>query len=349
MVDLTTDYLGMELEHPLVVSACQPLTEDRDHVEQLEQAGASAVVLHSLFEEQVVEESLALDHYLDYGSESFAEATRYFPDMDTYNVGPDAYLNLVEDGKEATDIPIIGSLNGVTESGWIEYARKIESAGADALELNVYYIPTDPEQDGREVEEKYVDILSAVNEDIDIPLALKVGPFFSSIPSIADRFEEVGADALVLFNRFYQPDFNIKELEVEPELQLSRSYDMRLPLRWVAILYEKIDVDFAITSGVHTYRDVLKAMMAGANISMMASELLQNGVRRLSDIRTNLVDWMEENEYESIRQMQGSMAQVNLPESDAIERTNYTRTIHSYRPEPTGRSHPLDQSDSPDF
>ncbi len=345
MVDLTTDYLGMELEHPLVVSACQPLTEDRSHIEQLEEAGASAVVLHSLFEEQIVEESLALDHYLDYGRESFAEATRYFPEMDTYNVGPDAYLKLVEDGKKATDLPIIGSVNGVSESGWIEYARKIENAGADALELNVYYIPTDSDRSGADVEERYVNILNAVNEVIDIPLALKVGPFFSSIPSIAHRFEEVGADALVLFNRFYQPDFNIEELEVEPDLQLSRSYDMRLPMRWVAILYGEIDADFAITSGVHTHRDVLKAMMAGANISMMASELLQNGIQRLGEIRTHLVEWMEEYEYASIRQMQGSMARTNLPESDAVERANYTRTIHSYRPDPTGRSRHLNPMD----
>lgn len=338
MVELKTDYLGMDLKHPLVVSACQPLTENVSHVRELEEAGAAAVVLHSLFEEQIVDESMALDHYLDYGAESFAEATDYFPEMDTYNVGPDEYLNLVSTASDAVDIPVIGSLNGVSEGGWVEYANKIEEAGADALELNVYYIPTDPEVDGSRVEKMYVEVLDAVNREISIPLALKLGPFFSSIPAAARRFSEGGADALVMFNRFYQPDFNIETLEVETDLQLSRSYDMRLPLRWVAILHQKVDVDFAITSGVHNYRDVLKGMMGGASVSMMASELLQNGVERLGEIRKNLVKWMEEFEYESIRQMQGSMSQENLSESDAIERANYMETLHSYKPEPTGGS-----------
>jgi dihydroorotate dehydrogenase (fumarate) len=339
MVELSTDYLGMELDHPLVVSACQPLSEDVSHVRQLEDAGAAAVVLHSLFEEQIVEDSMALDHYLSYGEESFAEALDYFPEMNSYNVGPEEYLNLVSDASDAVDIPIIGSLNGVSEGGWIEYANKIEQAGADALELNIYYIPTDPEMTGDAVEYRYEDVLAAVKNEVDIPLALKIGPFFSSIPHAARRFEKGGADALVLFNRFYQPDFNIEELEVEADLQLSRSYDMRLPLRWIAILHQKIDVDFAITSGVHTHRDVLKAMMGGASIAMMASELLKEGVERLGEIRRNLIDWMVEFEYRSIRQMQGSMSHENLEEEDALERANYTKTIHSYKPEPTGRSH----------
>lgn len=344
MTELTTDYLGLELEHPLVVSACQPLTEDVSHVRKLEDAGASAVVLHSLFEEQIVGESMALDHYMDYGKESFAEATSYFPEMDTYNVGPEEYLNLVSESARAVNIPIIGSLNGVSKSGWVEYARKIEDAGADALELNIYYIPTDPENDGDDVEQRYEDVLNAVKQEIQIPLALKMGPFFSSIPSAARRFQKEGADALVLFNRFYQPDFNIEELEVKTDLQLSRSYDMRLPLRWVAILYNKIDADFAITSGVHTFRDVLKAMMGGANITMMASELLQNGIDRIGEIRKNLLEWMKEYEYQSIRQMQGSMSQEHLREGDAIARANYMETLHSFKPEPTGRSHLTDAS-----
>ncbi|MFB6357395.1 MAG: dihydroorotate dehydrogenase-like protein [bacterium] len=337
-MDLSTEYLGLELDSPLVISACQPLSESPGHVEDLEEAGASAVVLHSLFEEQIMEDSLVLDHYLSYGEESFAEAMDYFPEMDEYNVGPEKYLELISEAKSRVDIPVIGSLNGVSRGGWINHAERIEQAGADALELNIYYIPTDTGMSGGEVEQMYVDVLESVKETISIPLAMKLSPFFSSIPSMASKLVEGGAEALVLFNRFYQPDFNIEALEVEPDLQLSRSYDMRLPLRWASILHGKIDADIAITSGVHTYRDVLKAMMGGASITMMASEILQNGIGRLGEMKIRLREWMEEHEYRSIKQMQGSMCQDNLPQPAAIERANYTKTIHSWKPDPTGRT-----------
>ncbi len=338
-MDTRTTYLGMRLRNPLVVSACQPLTEDVNHVRRLEDGGAGAVVLHSLFEEQITHESETLDHYLSYGEESFAEALSYFPDMDTYNVGPEEYLDLVEASKQAVDIPVIGSLNGVSTGGWIEYARRIEEAGADALELNIYFIPTETEMSGGEVEQMYIDILGDVKEEISIPLAVKLGPYLSSIPQMTHRLARGGADGLVLFNRFYQPDFDLEELEVVPDLQLSRSYDMRLPLRWVAILYGRVSADFSITSGVHSHEDVLKGMMAGAKVTMMASELLRNGTERLEEIRREMARWMEEHEYESVKQMQGSMSQLALghENASAIERANYTRALHTWRPEPTGK------------
>lgn len=236
------------------------------------------------------------------------------------------------------DIPVIGSLNGVSRGGWIEYARHIEEAGADALELNVYFVPSETEMSGGEVERMHIDILESVVETVNIPVAIKLSPFFSSIPNMARELDNSGADGLVFFNRFYQPDFDIEELEVVPDLQLSDSYDMRLPLRWTSIVSNNIDGNIAITSGVHNYRDVLKAMMAGARVTMMASEILQNGVKRLSEIKQNLRGWMDEYEYESIKQMQGSMCQEHLPNPSAVERANYTKTIHSWKPDPTGNS-----------
>ena len=275
-MDLTTTYMGIDLKNPIVPSA-SPLSEDLNNIRRLEDAGASAVVMYSLFEEQITLESHQLDHYLSYGVEGFAEALSYFPEMETYKVGPDDYLNRIRAAKEATDIPIIGSINGVSTGGWIEYARNIEEAGADALELNVYYIPTDLNMTGVEVEQMYLDILRDVKRTVSFPVAIKLSPFFSATANMAHRLAEAGADALVLFNRFYQPDFDLENLEVLSRLVLSSSYELTLPLRWVAILHGRVPVDFAITSGVHTVEEVLKALMAGAKITMMASELLKNG------------------------------------------------------------------------
>lgn len=331
-MDLTTDYLGLELKNPLVVSACQPLSSSLERMKEMEEAGAGAIVQHSLFEEQITQESLVLDHYLSYGEESFSEALDFFPEMETYELEPMEYLDQLQRASEQLDIPVIGSLNGVSSGGWIQYAQKMEEAGADAIELNIYFLPSDARLDGTAVEEMYEEIVRDVSDRISIPLAVKLGPFFSSIPSMASTLKEAGADALVLFNRFYQPDFDIDALEVVPNLKLSRSYDLRLPLRWIAILYGKIDVDFALTSGVHTHEDVLKSMMAGSNVAMMASELLKRGPVRMEEIKQQMVEWMEENEYESIRQMQGSMSQTKMETPNAVERAHYTNTIHSWNP-----------------
>ncbi len=335
-MDLTTTYMGMTLKNPIVPSS-SPLSEKLDNIRRMEDAGAGAVVMYSLFEEQITLESHRLDHYLNYGAETFAEALSYFPDMESYNVGPDEYLELIRRAKETVGIPIIGSLNGVSTGGWIDYARKIEEAGADGLELNVYYIPTDLRMTSAEVEQIYVDILRDVKKSISIPVAMKLSPYFSATANMAYRLAETGADALVLFNRFYQPDFDLENLEVVPRLVLSTPYAFRLPLRWVAILYGRVNTDLAITGGVHSVEEVLKAMMAGAKVSMMASELLQNGISRITQILQGIVQWMEEYEYESIVQMQGSMSQQNVAEPAAFERANYMKVLGSWQPEPGGR------------
>jgi len=337
-MDLTTTYLGLELKNPLVHSA-SPLTESLDNIRKMEDVGLSAIVMYSLFEEQINEESQSLDHYLSYGAESQAEALSYFPEAETYKVGPDEYLNRIALAKETVDIPIIGSLNGVSKGGWIEYAKKIEEAGADALELNIYFIPTDPYMSGSEVEQMYIDVVTEVKKSVNIPVAVKIGPFFSAIGYMARQLVDAGADALVLFNRFFQPDFDLENLEVVPHLILSTPYEMRLPLRWVAILYGRVETDFAITRGVHTYHDVLKGLMAGANVMMMTSELLKNGIGRAHDIVGRMSEWMEEHEYESVQQMRGSMSQQHCAEPAAFERANYMKALHSWRPDPTGRLH----------
>ena len=335
MTDLTTSYMGMTLKHPVVPSA-SPISQSLDGIKRMEDAGASAIVMYSLFEEQIEGESHLLDHYLSYGSESFAEALDYFPEMDSYNVGPDSYLDLIQRAKETTSIPIIASLNGVSTGGWTEYALRMQEAGADGLELNIYYIPTDPTTSGADVEQMYLDVVREVKESVSIPVAVKVGPFFSSFANMANRFQQTGADALVVFNRFYQPDFDLDRLEVAPNLALSTSSELRLPLRWIAILYGRVPIDFALTSGVHTVDDVLKGVMAGASVTMMTSELLRNGVERIEQIVNELTIWMEEREYESIVQMQGSMSQKNVAEPDAFERANYMRVLQSWQQDPTG-------------
>jgi dihydroorotate dehydrogenase (fumarate) len=334
-MDLSTTYMGMKLKHPIVPSA-SPLSKSLDLIRVLEDSGAPAIVMYSLFEEQIATESQMLDHYLTYGTESYSEALSYFPQMESYNVGPQEYLDLIRDAKAAVDIPIIGSLNGVSSGGWIEYARYIEDAGADGLELNVYYIPTDPFMDSVEVEQMYLDVVNDVKRSVTIPVAVKLSPYFTSFANMAMRFKQAGADALVMFNRFYQPDIDLNSLDVVPNLVLSSSHEMRLPMRWVAVLYGRVPVDMAITSGVHTYHDVLKGMMAGANVAMVASELLANGPQRIDEIVDGLKVWMEENDYESIQQMQGSMSQQNVTEPAAFERANYMKVLASWRPDPTG-------------
>jgi dihydroorotate dehydrogenase (fumarate) len=335
MIDLTTNYLGMKLKHPVVPSA-SPLSDSLDKIKRLEDAGASAIVMYSLFEEQIVGESHLLDHYLSYGAESFAEALDYFPEMDSYNVGPHAYLDLIRRAKESVQIPIIGSLNGVSTGGWVEYARMIEEAGADALELNIYYIPTDPALTGAEVEQMYLDVVHDVKANISIPLAVKVGPFFSSFANMAMKLAKAGADGLVVFNRFYQPDFDLERLEVVPNLTLSSAWELRTPIRWVSILYGRVPVDFAVTRGVHSYEDVLKGVMAGANVTMMASELLRNGIQRMGLIVQEVARWLEEHEYDSLVQARGSMSQQNVAEPAAFERANYMKVLQSWKFDPTG-------------
>lgn len=332
-MDLSTSYMGLSLRSPLVVGAAAPLTEEIDNIKRMEDAGAAAVVLHSLFEEQIREERLELHHHLEYGTESFAEALTYFPEPDIFHVGSSEYLNHIRRAKEMVDIPIIGSLNGSTLGGWTNYAKEIEEAGADALELNIYSIPTDMNLTGTQVEQNYLDILQAVKSEVNIPVAIKISPFFSNMANMAKQFAEAGANGLVLFNRFYQPDIDITELEVTTNVLLSTPQAMRLPMRWIAILYGRLSVDFAATSGIQKSQDAIKMVMAGASVTEIVSALLRRGIPYLKEIETEMVRWMEENEYESIQQMRGSMSQINCADESAFERAQYLRAIQTYKPE----------------
>ena len=329
MVDLTTTYLGMKLKNPLVASA-SPLSEKVEMVKKLEEAGIAAVVMYSLFEEQIIHESLELDHYLTQGSYSSSEAVTYLPEAGRYVLAPEVYVETLKKLKQAVKIPVIGSLNGVSTGGWIKYAKKIEDAGADALELNIYYLPTDASLTGDELEKAYGRLVSDVRKSITIPIAVKLSPFFTSIPNLAKRLVDAGANGLVLFNRFYQPDLDIEDLKVTPNLILSSSNELRLPLRWIAILCGRIQTDFALTTGIHTTEDVVKAVMAGANVTMMASELLQNGIGRAAELQAGLENWMVEHEYVSIQQMRGSMSQKAVAEPAAFERANYMKVLGSF-------------------
>jgi dihydroorotate dehydrogenase (fumarate) len=331
-MDLSTSYLGMKLKNPIVPSA-SPLSRTVSSVRQLEDAGAAAVVLYSLFEEELQHESRTLDRYLTEGTESYAEALSYFPEAPSYDqIGPDSYLEHIHRVKKAVDIPIIASLNGVSTGGWIKFARQMEGAGADALELNVYFLPTNLDLTGQEVEQIYVDILRDVKAEITIPVALKLSPYFSATANMMKRLADNGADGLVLFNRFYQPDLDLENLEVRPHLVLSSSIAMRLPLRWIAILYGRLDVDFALTSGVHTSEDALKAVAAGASAVQMASELLKNGSDRIGEILAEMSDWLYEHEYESLDMLKGSLSQINVDFPAAFERANYIELIRSFAP-----------------
>lgn len=330
-MNLTTTYMGMSLKSPLVVSA-SPLSEEIDNIKRMEDAGASAVVLYSLFEEQLVREEFELAHHLQHGTESFAEALTYFPEPVQFKLGPDGYLEHIRKAKEAVSIPIIASLNGSSLGGWTKFARKMQEAGADALELNVYYIPTDPNLSSQDVEQTYLDILKAVKSAVTIPVAIKLSPYFSSFAHVARQLDEAGADALVLFNRFYQPDIDLEELIVKPNVILSTPQALRLPLRWIAILYGRVKASLAATSGIHHGTDVIKVMMAGASVAMLASALLKNGIDHLRVVEREMIEWMEENEYESVRQMQGSMSQIKVDDPSAFERAQYMRALTTYRP-----------------
>ncbi len=330
MTILSTTYLGLNLKNPLVASA-SPLSKKIDKAKRLEEAGISAIVMYSLFEEQIIHESLELDHFLSRGADSFAEALTYLPDGGMYGVSPEKYLNQVAGLKKTVKIPVIGSLNGVSKGGWTGYAKKVEEAGADALELNLYFLSTDPNMTAAEIEDAQVELVAEVKSTIKIPLAVKLSPFVTSLPNFAKRIVDAGANGLVLFNRFYQPDFDLDELDIIHSLDLSTSADLRLPLRWISILYGKVNADYALTSGVHTANDVIKSMMAGAKVAMMASNLLHKGETVIPAMLNDLQTWMKEREYESVRQMQGSMSQKNVKEPAAFERANYMKVLGSWR------------------
>lgn len=329
-MDLTTTYLGLKLKNPIVPSA-SPLSKYLDKVRQMEDAGAAALVVYSLFEEQIEHEANEFEHYMSYGTESFAEALTYFPRPDQYYLGPEEYLEHIRKIKENISIPVIGSLNGVSKGGWMKYAKLIQEAGADALELNVYYIPSNIYDEGTKIEEIYIRDLKAVKNIVSIPVAMKLSPYFSSIGNMALKLTQAGADGLVLFNRFYQPDIDLEELEVVPHIELSRSVDLTLSLRWIATLYGRINASLAATNGVHTHFDLLKVIMVGGDVAMMCSELLMNGINRIHEILTELEKWMEENKYESIEMMKGSMSQKSVADPAAFERANYMKALNSYK------------------
>jgi len=328
MLDLSTRYLGMQLRTPLVVSA-SPLSQEIDNVRRLEDAGASAVVLYSLFEEQLRQESLELDFYLTEGTESHPESLSYFPRQAEFTMGPDGYLEHIRKAKEAVKIPVIASLNGSSVGGWIQYATQIEEAGADALECNIYWIVTNPETSSAEVERHYLDIVGAVKSAVHIPVAVKLSPFFSNLANIAKRLDDAGADGLVLFNRFYQPDIDLATLDLKPNVLLSTPQAMRLPLTWIGILYGRVKSSLAGTSGVHTPDDVIKLLLVGANVTMLCSTLLRNGINHVRSIEQGVRHWMETNEYESVAQLQGSMSQQRCPDPSAFERAQYMRAVKS--------------------
>jgi len=329
-MDLSTTYMGLKLKNPLVPSA-SPLSKDLATIKRLEDAGASAVVLYSLFEEQISFEAAELDHFLTQGTESYAEALSYFPQVEEYNLGPEEYLEHIRKAKEATDIPIIASLNGVSTGGWTGYAKKMQDAGADALELNIYFLSTDSKRDGREIENLYRSVLKAVKASVTIPVAMKLSPYFSSLAHMIELLDQDGADGFVLFNRFYQPDLDLESLEVNPGVVLSNSSDLRLPLRWIAILYGRVEAGLAGSTGVHTAEDAIKMMMAGADIAQMCAALLLNGPQVIGKVLADMKKWMEANEYESIRQMQGSMSQKSVAEPAAFERANYMKALNNFR------------------
>ena len=328
-MDLSTQYLGLKLRSPLVVSA-SPMSEDVGNIKRMEDAGASAVVLYSLFEEQLKQDRLELNENLEQGTESFAEALTYFPEPDDFRLGPEEYLKHIAAAKKATRIPIIASLNGSSEGGWTDYSKKIEQAGADAIELNIYYIPTDMDFTGTEVEMTYLDILKSVKANVKIPVAVKLSPFFSSFANMAKRLDHAGADGLVLFNRFYQPDIELESLEVRPNILLSTPMAMRLPLRWVALLHNRVKASLAATSGIHRASDVLKMLLVGADVTMLCSTLIRHGIPQIANIERDLEVWLTEHEYESVSQLKGSLSQAKCPEPAAFERSQYMKALTGY-------------------
>jgi len=326
MIDLSTKYLGLDLKNPLVASS-SPLSTHIETLQELEQSGIAAVVVYSLFEEQIIHESRERDHYLSRDTESFAEALTYLPDIGRYSTGPESYVKHIAKIKNAIDIPVIGSLNGISTGGWIEYARKIAAAGADALELNLYYLPTDPEITSSQLENAYLHLVENIRKKLNIPLAVKLSPSFTALPHFVKGLAAAGADGVVLFNRFYQPDFDLDSLSIVPNLQLSTSSDLRIPLRWIALLYGRVDVDMALTSGIHTGEDIVKSIMAGANVAMTASALLRNGINHVTKMLSEMENWLVTHEYQSTDQMRGSMSQKHAGNPAAFERANYMKVL----------------------
>jgi dihydroorotate dehydrogenase (fumarate) len=328
MIDLTTRYLGLELRNPLVASA-SPLSQEIDSIRRLEDAGASAVVLYSLFEEQIHREALELDFYLSSGTESFPESLTYFPEPSEFRLGPEEYLEHIRKAKSAVQIPIIASLNGSSVGGWIQHATQMEEAGADAVECNIYWIVTDPKITSEQVEQRYLDIVQAVKSAVHIPVAVKLSPFFSNFAGMAKQLDEAGANGLVLFNRFYQPDIDLEDLEVKPNVLLSTPQAMRLPLTWIGILHGRVKASLAATGGIHEAEDVIKLLLVGADVTMLCSTLLRNGINHVRTIEAGVRSWMEAHEYESVRQMQGSMSQLHCQDPSAFERAQYMRAVKS--------------------
>jgi len=331
-VNLGVKYLGMKLKNPLVISAC-PLSGKIDWLKRLEAAGAAAAVLPSLFEEQIEHDTLEMTKVHEFGADSYAEALSYFPEPQDYRTGPEEYLEMIEQSKKAVKIPIIASLNGTSKGGWVRCAKMTQDAGADALELNVYYIATDAEMTSQEVEERYLDLVAAVKASVSIPLAVKVGPYFSAMANMAKRLAEAGADGLVLFNRFLQPDIDLETMETAPKLVLSDPYEFLKPLRWVAILHGRVNCSLAVTTGIHDASAMIKALLAGADVGMVASVLYKEGLEYVGTLLKKLTEWMEEKEYESVEQLKGSMSQENCPDPEAFARGNYMKTLASF----TGR------------
>ena len=329
MTDTATKYMGIELKNPLVASA-SPLSRSFDNIRKMEDAGAAAVVLFSLFEEQLQHESAAMAYLLDSGTNSFAESLSYFPETDEHEVGPDNYLNLLRHASQSTDIPIIASLNGSSDEGWTKFAKQMEDAGAAAIELNVYHIPTDFSLSGNDIEARFIDVLKSVKKSVSIPVALKLSPFFSAMGNMAVEFDKAGADALVLFNRFYQPDIDIEKRDIHPSLELSDAHEIRLPLLWIAMLYNKLNASLAASRGVKNHTEIVKYIMAGADVVMTTSALLKEGIDYLATLNQELRDWMETNEYASITQLKGCMSQQNVADPEAYERANYIKTLESF-------------------
>jgi len=335
-IDLTTNYLGLQLRSPLVVGAAAPLSENLDNLRLMESAGAGAVVLHSLFEEQIHREMLALHHHLEYGTNSFAEALTYFPESDYFHVGAVQYLEHIQRAKSLVKIPVIASLNSSTIGNWTSYAHQVQEAGADAIELNIYSIPTDPHLSAAVIEQEYVDILAAVKNTVDIPVAVKLSPYFTNLSYMARLLVEHGASGLVLFNRFYQPDIDIDALEVYPHVLLSTPQDLRLPMRWIAILSGAVNADFAATGGVQKGTDVIRMCMAGAKVTMIVGALLRHGINHLSVIESEMRKWLMESDYDSITELQGVMNQRNCPDPSTFERVQYLKAIQTYQGNPIG-------------
>jgi dihydroorotate dehydrogenase (fumarate) len=332
-VNLSTKYLGLSLKNPLVVAAC-PLTGKIDWLKRLEASGAAAAVMPSLFEEQIEHDEMEMAKAREFGTESFAEALTYFPEQEDYRSAPEEYLDLIGQAKKAVKMPIIASLNGTGKGGWVRYAKMMQDAGADAVELNIYYMATDPTMTAAEVEEQYLDLVAAVKESISIPLAVKIGPYFSAMANMAHRLVRSGADGLVLFNRFLQPDIDLDSMETSPKLVLSDPYEFLKPLRWVAILHGHVNASLAVTSGIHDSAALIKALLAGADVGMIASVIYQKGFKQIEEIIRGLGDWMEKNEYDSVEQLKGSMSQENCPDPEAFARGNYMKTLISYTGKP---------------